>query len=51
MVHVAGGPLDGATADLWTEHLELRGAVALSTYKDGPMWAPVTGYAWPACRL
>lgn len=28
---------DGSTADLWTEHLHLRGAEAVSTYVDGPL--------------
>lgn len=28
---------DGSTADLWTEHVHLRGAAALATYLDGPL--------------
>lgn len=36
-VHLAGGPLDGAVADVWTELLTLRGAVEVSGYVDGPL--------------
>jgi beta-galactosidase len=28
---------DGTTADVWTEHLHLRGAEAVLTYEDGPV--------------
>jgi len=36
-VRLSGGVLDGATADVWTELLRLRGAEAVSTYADGPL--------------
>ena len=36
-VHLAGGPLDGATAGVWTELLTLRGAKEVSSYVDGPL--------------
>jgi beta-galactosidase len=36
-VHLAGGVLDGAAADVWTEAVHLRGAEAVSTYSDGPL--------------
>ena len=51
---------DGTTADLWTEHLHLRGAEAVASYLDGPLpgTPAVTrhgygrGAAWyAACRL
>ena len=51
---------DGTTADLWTEHLHLRGAEAVTSYADGPLagvpavtrHAVGTGTAWyAACRL
>lgn len=51
---------DGASADLWTEHLHLRGAESLATYVDGPLpGVPAltrhrhgAGSAWyAACRL
>lgn len=36
-VHLAGGPLEGAIADVWTELLTLRGATEVSGYVDGPL--------------
>jgi beta-galactosidase len=51
---------DGSTADLWTEHLHLRGAEAVASYADGPLAgvpavtrrAVEAGTAWyVACRL
>ncbi|MGI8645886.1 MAG: beta-galactosidase, partial [Nocardioides sp.] len=36
-VRLAGGVLDGATADVWTERLDLRGAEQVSSYSDGPL--------------
>ena len=36
-VRLAGGVLDGAVADVWTEAVDLRGAEAVSTYSDGPL--------------
>lgn len=51
---------DGASADMWTEHLHLRGAESLATYVDGPLpGVPAltrhrygAGTAWyAACRL
>ncbi len=51
---------DGSTADLWTEHLHLRGAEAVASYVDGPLpgvpavtrHATGNGAAWyAACRL
>jgi beta-galactosidase len=36
-VRLAGGVLDGETADVWTEALELRGAKEVSGYVDGPL--------------
>ena len=36
-VRLAGGVLDGVAADVWTEHLDVRGAEAVSTYADGPL--------------
>ena len=36
-VRLEGGVLDGASADVWTELLETRGAEAVSTYADGPL--------------
>jgi beta-galactosidase len=36
-VHLAGGPLDGTTADVWTELLTLTGAEEVSGYVDGPV--------------
>jgi len=37
MVHLAGGPLEGAVAEVWTELLTLRGAKEVSGYVDGPL--------------
>jgi beta-galactosidase len=51
---------DGTSADLWTEHLHLRGAEAVASYVDGPLpgvpaltrHARGAGAAWyAACRL
>ncbi len=51
---------DGSAADVWTEHLHLRGAEAVASYADGPLPGtpavtrhPVgEGAAWyVACRL
>ncbi|HLN77632.1 MAG TPA: beta-galactosidase [Nocardioidaceae bacterium] len=51
---------DGTSADLWTEHVHLRGAESLATYVDGPLpGVPAltrhrhgAGTAWySACRL
>jgi beta-galactosidase len=36
-VRLAGGVLDGETADVWTEALRLRGAKEVSGYVDGPL--------------
>ena len=35
-VSLSGGSLDGEVADVWTEHVRLRGAEALTTFVDGP---------------
>ncbi|MEP6759789.1 MAG: beta-galactosidase [Sporichthyaceae bacterium] len=36
-VRLEGGVLDGASADVWTELLETRGADIVSSYADGPL--------------
>jgi beta-galactosidase len=36
-VRLVGGVLDGSTADVWTELLDLRGAEQVSSYADGPL--------------
>jgi beta-galactosidase len=36
-VRLAGGLLDGETADVWTEDLALQGAKEVSGYADGPL--------------
>jgi beta-galactosidase len=36
-VRLAGGPLDGATADVWTELLTAGDAEVVSSYDDGPL--------------
>jgi beta-galactosidase len=36
-VRLAGGVLDGTTADVWTERLHLRGAEAVSYFDGGPV--------------
>ncbi len=36
-VRLEGGLLDGATADVWTELLETRGAQVVSSYRDGAL--------------
>ena len=36
-VRLAGGVLDGETADVWTELVHLRGAKEVSGYADGPL--------------